>query len=140
MSRASSQVERYTRTTHDLPYFSLVFCATQTRTKPALPCGDGKARQTGTKLALPCYFLVMCGDDKARQKIMLCLATVVMCAYGKVEEHALHRDYLVLCALLLFGFVFSQVHTHTQRMVMHWSNGGGSFGSDGRNYAARLLL
>jgi hypothetical protein len=44
---------------------------------------------------------------------MLCLATVGMCADGKVDEHALLRDSLVLCALLLFGVVFSQVHTHT---------------------------
>jgi len=62
-----------TRTKRALPCFSLVFCASQTRTKPALRCGDGKARQTGAKLALPCYFLFMCGDDKARQKNLLCL-------------------------------------------------------------------
>ncbi len=55
----------------------------------------------------------MCGDGKARQKNLLCLATVVTCGDGKVEEHALLRDSLVLCALLLFGFVFSRVHTHT---------------------------
>jgi hypothetical protein len=83
----------------------------------------------------------MCGDDKARQKNLLCLATVVMCGDGKVEQHALLRDSLVLCALRTFWFcVLSGSQTHT--MVMHWSNGGGSFSSDGRNYndAARLLL
>jgi hypothetical protein len=86
----------------------------------------------------------MCGDGKARQKNLPRLATVVMCGDGKVKEHALLRDSLVLCALLLLAFLCSLrfTHTHTHGMVMHWSNGGGSFGSTGRNYndAARLLL
>jgi len=42
-----------------------------------LPCPVVMARQgkaDRTKLALPCYFLVICGDGKARQGRKICSA------------------------------------------------------------------
>lgn len=79
---------------------------------------QGKAE----KSALPCN----CGYVWRWQgrTNMLCFVTLWFC----VPYYS-----LVLCSLRF---------TDTDGMVMHWSNGGGSFGSDGRNYnfAARLLL
>ncbi len=108
---------------------------------PVVMARQGRQDKTCSPLLLSSYMWWWQG--KARQKNLLCLATVVMCGDGKVEQTCF-ASWLsgFVCPTTLWFCVLSGSHTHTHGMPMHWSNGGGSFGSDGRNYnfAARLLL